>query len=130
MNAVAIRLFPPRQSRAAASGIHTLAPGQALAWAPGAHGELRVQAGAVWLTFDVPAHGPPRGPLGDLVLGAGARLPLQPGQRVVLEPIAQGRGTHRLATATLAWHPACAPQTPDAPPAESTPAFVGHEATV
>ncbi len=73
---------------AAAQGLRTLAPGQALSLRPREAGELHVVRGAAWVTFDVPARGAPTGPLGDLFVPAGGRLPLPPGQRLVIEPMA------------------------------------------
>lgn len=73
---------------AAAQGLRTLAPGQALSLHPREAGELQVARGTAWVTFDVPARGAPRAPLGDLFVPAGGRLPLRPGQRLVIEPIA------------------------------------------
>ena len=61
---------------AAAQPLHTVAPGQALALRPRRAGELCIERGAAWITFDVPARGAPRGPLGDLYLPAGSRLAL------------------------------------------------------
>ena len=69
---------------AAAQPLHTVAPGQALALRPRRAGELCIERGAAWVTFDVPARGAPRGPLGDLYLPAGSGLALAPGQRLVL----------------------------------------------
>ena len=82
---------------AAAQGLRTLAPGQALALRPREPGELAIRRGAAWVTFDVPARGAPNGPLGDLYLPAGSRLALRPGQRLVLEPITpRGAGARQL----------------------------------
>ena len=89
---------------AAAQGLRTLAPGQALALRPREAGELAIRRGAAWVTFDVPARGAPSGPLGDLYLPAGSRLSLRPGQRLVLEPIAV-RGQRAMPLA-FAWCPA------------------------
>lgn len=74
---------------AAARGLRTVVPGQALSLAVARSGELVVERGTAWVTFDVPARGRPGAPLGDLVLAAGARLPLACGQRLVIEPIAR-----------------------------------------
>ena len=74
---------------AAARGLRTIVPGQALSLAVARSGELVVERGTAWVTFDVPARGRPGAPLGDLVLAAGARLPLACGQRLVIEPIAR-----------------------------------------
>ena len=42
---------------AAAQPLHTVAPGQALALRPRRAGELCIERGAAWITFDVPARG-------------------------------------------------------------------------
>ena len=47
---------------AAAQPLHTVAPGQALALRPRRAGELCIERGAAWVTFDVPARGAPNGP--------------------------------------------------------------------
>ena len=100
---------------AAAQPLHTVAPGQALALRPRRAGELCIERGAAWVTFDVPARGAPRGPLGDLYLPAGSRLALAPGQRLVLEPIAPRAG-QPAAPLSLRWRQAgTAPDRADAP---------------
>ena len=93
---------------AAAQGLRTLAPGQALALRPREPGELAIRRGAAWVTFDVPARGAPNGPLGDLYLPAGSRLALRPGQRLVLEPITP-RGALASLPLVFDWLPAARP---------------------
>ena len=100
---------------AAAQGLRTLAPGQALTLRAREPGALVIRRGAAWVTFDVPARGAPRGPLGDLYLPAGSRLALAPGQRLVLEPIAPRAG-QPAAPLSLRWRQAgAAPDRADAP---------------
>lgn len=69
-----------------------LESGRALTLQPRDDGELRVSQGRIWATLDGP-HAGPANFAGDLVLKAGERLVLRPGQRVVIEswdPVAQG----------------------------------------
>ncbi len=69
-----------------------LESGRALTLQPRDAGELRVSQGRIWATLDGP-HAGPANQAGDLVLQAGERLALRPGQRVVIEswdPVAQG----------------------------------------
>jgi hypothetical protein len=66
------------------SGTWKLAGGRAITLEPREPGTLRVAQGQLWATFD----GPHRGPLNDLgdhVMGAGERLRVRPGQRLVIE---------------------------------------------
>jgi hypothetical protein len=69
-----------------------LGAGRALTLQPREAAELLVSQGRIWATVDGP-HVGPANQTGDLVLQAGERLALRPGQRVVIEswdPVAQG----------------------------------------
>ncbi|QTD44840.1 DUF2917 domain-containing protein [Ottowia testudinis] len=100
------KTLSPLALAAAAQALHTLRPGQALTLRPRRAGELCIERGGAWATFDVPARGAPRAPLGDLHLPAGTRLALAAGQRLVIEPIAD-RGGHAQPL-VWCWRP-CAP---------------------
>jgi hypothetical protein len=65
-------------------GTWKLPAGCAVTFQPREAGVLRVAHGQVWATFDGPHSGPPND-LGDQVIGAGERLRLRPGQRLVVE---------------------------------------------
>lgn len=68
------------------NGAWTLAQGRAITIKPREDGDIWIIAGAVWATLDGPHEGVGTGPLGDLYLQAGERLPLRAGRQVVLEP--------------------------------------------
>ncbi len=91
---------------AAAPAVRTLAPGRALALRARAAGELRVARGAVWVTLQRPRSAQA---LGDVHLGAGERLCLQAGDRLVLEPIhPRGAPAHAVEAAAFDWAPRAA----------------------
>jgi hypothetical protein len=69
---------------AALPGTWKLAAGRAITLEPRESGVLRVAHGQIWATFDGP-HAGPLNDLGDHVVGAGERLPLRAGQRLVVE---------------------------------------------
>lgn len=70
----------------AEAGTWPLAAGRAMSLRVRHASALIVSSGRVWATFDGP-HGPAARGQGDLILEAGARLPLAAGQRVVVEPL-------------------------------------------
>lgn len=83
---MALHLIPslPASAPPALPGTWKLVAGRAVTLAPRETGQLRVAHGCVWATFD----GPHPGPLndrGDHIVGAGAQLRIQAGQRVVIE---------------------------------------------
>src|SRR5215208_3052791 len=93
-------LTQTQQSPAAATlpGTWKLAAGRAITLRPREPGILRVAHGQLWVTFDGPHKGP-RNDLGDHVIGAGERLPLRAGQRLVVEAWNDG------APAYFSWDP-------------------------
>lgn len=84
------------------AGCWKLSPGRALSLRAGQAGELRVAQGRVWITFD-DAGQDSRVRAGDYFLGQGERLPLLPGQSLVMESFA---GSHTAASAYFSWEPA------------------------
>jgi hypothetical protein len=75
-----------QQSTAAPAlpGTWKLPAGEAITFQPREAGVLRVAHGQLWATFDGP-HAGPLNDLGDHVIGAGERLRLCTGQRLVVE---------------------------------------------
>ena len=65
---------------------------------------LRVTQGRLWATVDGPHSGPANG-LGDVVLNAGERLHLRPGQRVVIESWSGCYRERGVGTAYFTWEP-------------------------
>jgi hypothetical protein len=65
-------------------GTWKLGAGQAITLRPAQDGVLRVAHGGLWATYDGP-HSGPRDDLGDHVVGAGGRLWVRAGQRIVIE---------------------------------------------
>ncbi|MES2361163.1 MAG: DUF2917 domain-containing protein [Pseudomonadota bacterium] len=86
------------------AGCWKLAPGRALSLRAGQAGELRVAEGRVWITFD-DAGQDSRVRAGDYFLSQGERLPLLPGQSLVMESFA---GSHTAAPVYFSWEPAVA----------------------
>lgn len=104
----------PPAAAPALHGCWELAAGRAVSLRPATAGVLRIAHGRVWATLD----GPHARRTGDLFLEAGAGLPLQAGQRVVIEPFgARGPG------AAFDWVPA------RAAPASRWPAAVVQPAS-
>jgi hypothetical protein len=96
------------------NGYWKLGAGRAVTLRPMAPGVLRIGQGRVWVTLN----GPHERLAGDLFLEAGARLPVQAGQRVVIEPYARaGR-----AGAAFDWVPQTARQAWRWPAAVAQPA--------
>ncbi len=94
------------QSPAALAATWKLAVGKAITLQPRQPGLLRIAHGSVWVTGD----GPHPGPLndqGDRFLGAGERLPLACGERLVIEGLAPGQPAcfswDPLPQATIGW---------------------------
>lgn len=71
------------------AGSWVLPAGQAITLDIPDESALRVTQGRVWATLDGPHQGPAND-LGDVVLAAGERLALHPGQRLVIEPWSLG----------------------------------------
>ena len=65
-------------------GCWKLVAGRAITLQPNEAGVLRIAHGQVWATFDGPHRGRAND-LGDFVIGAGEKLTVQPGQRLVIE---------------------------------------------
>mgnify|MGYP002776242155 FL=1 len=115
MNAFAADTCASPALQQTAHGCWKLAAGRAVTLRPTATGDLRIAQGRVWATLD----GPHARRAGDLFLEAGETLPLQAGQRVVLEPFGTaGQG----AAAAFDWVPVPAPQTARWPAAVAQPA--------
>ncbi|MDB5947310.1 MAG: hypothetical protein JWQ33_2336 [Ramlibacter sp.] len=74
------------QSRTSLSGTWKLAAGRAITLQPRERGLLRIAHGSVWITADGP-HPGPANDQGDRFMGAGERLPLLRGQRLVIEAL-------------------------------------------
>ncbi len=82
------------------SGCWKLSEGRALTLRPTEPGELRVAHGVVWVTFEnAQLDDSVRG--GDHFFGAGESIKLLPGQAVVVEPWAFGKGS----AAYFSWDP-------------------------
>ncbi len=97
-------LSQSHQSTAAGElpGTWKLAAGRAITLQPREVGVLKVAHGRLWVTFDGPHQGP-RNDLGDHILGAGAKVRLHAGQRVVAEAWNGG------CPAYFSWDPLTAP---------------------
>jgi len=80
-------------------GTWKLGAGRAITLQPVEHGTVRVSHGRLWATYDGPHHGA-LNDLGDHVIGAGDRLFVRAGQRLVIQ--AWDRG----APAFFTWDPA------------------------
>lgn len=94
------RPLSPHALAAASHGIETLAPTQARTLLADRAVVVRIARGAAWATRRGPHAGTAEGgPQGDLLLEAGARLRLEAGESLVLEPI----GVHGLAAGRLAF---------------------------
>ena len=81
------RILPRTQqslNRPALPGTWKLAARRAITLQPREAGLLRIAHGRIWATLDGP-HAGPRNDLGDHILGAGERLELRAGQRLVIE---------------------------------------------
>ena len=78
----------PLALQAAARGLQTLAPGQALTLRPPRAGVLRVQRGALWVTRGGLQGAKASGAAADEILRPGQHLRLRAGEWVVVEPIA------------------------------------------
>ncbi len=87
-----------------AHGCWKLAAGRAVTLHPTALGHLHIAQGRVWATLT----GPHARRTGDLFLQAGESLPLQAGQRVVIEPFGTAGSC---APAAFDWVPAHRAQT-------------------
>src|SRR4051812_23003445 len=84
-NAMAPQTLAQMQPSAPAlPGTWKLAAGRAITLEPREAGVLRVAHGQVWATYDGP-HSGPLNDFGDRVISVGERLPLRPGQRLVVE---------------------------------------------
>ena len=84
---MALRNFEQlHQSRLALAGAWKLAPGRAMTLQPRESGRLTVAQGSVWATSDGP-HAGPLNDQGDLFIGAGARIELTAGERLVIEAL-------------------------------------------
>jgi hypothetical protein len=114
MNATSADLRASPAPRQTAPGCWKLAAGRAVTLHPTAPGVLRIGQGRVWATVD----GPHARRTGDLFLEAGATLPLQAGQRLVIEPF----GTAGPCAAAFDWVPAQARQASRWPVAVAQPA--------
>jgi hypothetical protein len=98
-----------------AHGCWKLAAGRAVTLHPTAPGHLHIAQGRVWATLT----GPHARRTGDLFLQAGESLPLQAGQRVVIEPFGTAGSC---APAAFDWVPAHRVQTSRWPAAVAQPA--------
>ena len=77
-------LTQSQQSAARLPGTWRLDGARAVTLRPREDGVLRIAHGRVWLTFDGPHGGPPDAQ-GDQILGAGDRVRVRAGQRLVME---------------------------------------------
>jgi hypothetical protein len=92
-------LTQSHQSTVALAGTWKLAAGRAITLQPREPGLLRIAHGSVWATCDGP-HAGALNDQGDRVLGAGERMHVRRGQRVVLE------AWNRSLPAYFSWDPA------------------------
>ena len=84
---MALRNFEQlHQSRFALAGAWKLAPGRAMTLQPRLRGRLTIAQGSVWATSDGP-HAGPLNDQGDRVIGAGGRIELIAGERLVIEAL-------------------------------------------
>jgi len=83
-------LTQSQQSAARLPGTWRLDAARAVTLRPREDGVLRIAHGRAWVTFDGPHGGPPTAQ-GDQVLGAGDRVRVAAGQRVVLESWERGQ---------------------------------------
>ncbi len=79
-----------QQSTPRLPGTWRLDAARAVTLRPREDGVLRIAHGRIWVTFDGPHGGPPDAQ-GDHVLGAGDRVRVTAGQRVVLESWDRGQ---------------------------------------
>lgn len=80
--------FSQRAAQAAAHGMPTLAPGQALTLRPTRAGVLRARHGALWITRRGPHPASAGAAGGDVFLRPSESLALRAGEVLVLEPVA------------------------------------------
>ncbi len=101
-------LIPSRHQLTGPATVWTVNAGRAMAVTARTDGELRVEAGRVWVT--VPgAHAARPEDSGDHVLVAGGRFPVRAGQRMVVEAWPPRDAPADWAP-RLRWHPAGSPQ--------------------
>lgn len=74
------------QSRFALGGAWKLSPGRAMTLQPRQRGRLTVAQGSVWATSDGP-HAGPLNDRGDRFIGAGGRIELTGGERLVIQAL-------------------------------------------
>lgn len=91
-------LTQSHQSTVALTGTWKLAAGRAITLQPREPGQLRIAHGSVWATCDGP-HAGALNDQGDRFLGAGERMRVRRGERVVLE------GWNRNLPAYFSWDP-------------------------
>jgi Protein of unknown function (DUF2917) len=84
-----LALTQSQQSALRLPGTWRLEPARAVTLRPREDGVLRVAHGGVWITFDGP-HGGPPDDQGDIFLGAGEKMPVRAGRRIVLESSDRG----------------------------------------
>ena len=94
----------PTDATSGAAGSWKLMPGRATRLTAWQAGELRITAGAAWITFDgVPAGRGKPVPAQDIHLVSGQHLALGRGQQIVLEPIAAAPGQARVDALACQW---------------------------
>lgn len=84
---MAMQTFTQTQQSSAAPalpGTWKLAGGRAITLEPREPGTVRVAHGQIWATYDGP-HSGALNEMGDHIIGAGDRLPVRTGQRLVIE---------------------------------------------
>lgn len=85
--------MPPVRAPRAVPGTWKLAPGRAITLQPAEDGTMRVAHGRIWATYDAPHRGA-ADDFGDYVVGAGERLWVRSGQRLVIQSWDRGASSY------------------------------------